>query len=59
MWGGLAVALVGFMARWTVSMPFGLIQYLNQEIFETLGQWLMRAGFTVAAAAAAAHLVVS
>jgi hypothetical protein len=56
MWGGLALALVGFMAAWT-DRSFGLVQLLDQERFETIGRWLMRAGMAVAFVGAAGHIL--
>ena len=56
MWGGLVVGFLGFLAAWT-DRSFGLLQVLNQEMFEQIGSWLMRVGFAVAAMGAAAHLV--
>lgn len=58
MWAGLGVGFVGFLAAWT-DRTFGLLQVLNQELFEAIGRWLMRVGFAAAALGAAAHLVTS
>lgn len=58
MWGGLAVGFVGFLAAWT-DRSFGLLQVLNQDLFEATGRWLMRVGFAAAAIGAAAHLLTS
>lgn len=56
MWGGLGVGFLGFLATWTDS-AFGLLHVLNQELFEMIGRWLMRAGFAVAGVGAAIHVL--
>ncbi len=58
LWGGLVVAFLGFTTKWTTDVPFGWVQYLHQDAFETLGTWLMRLGFAGATAGAAAALVL-
>lgn len=47
MWVGVVVMVVGFMAKWT-DRTFGLVQVLYPDLFEWIGDQLMRLGFVVA-----------